>query len=57
MQQFQYDGKCPDTFFMAGSEGIPDSDRGHILAYPSDENTYTYSDDNSHKIKIKLITL
>ena len=46
VQQFQYDGKCPETFFMAGSEGIPDSDGGYILAYPSDENTYSYSDDN-----------
>jgi len=42
---FTYDGEGPDTFFLAGTSGKPNSRGEYVLPWPADGQVYGYNDD------------
>jgi len=44
---FTYDGRGPDAFFWAGTEGVPSASNGTILPYPFEAVFYESSDQNA----------
>ena len=46
VRDFEYDGKCQDTFFMAGTKDVPSpSNEGIILSHTFDGTFYSYTND------------
>ena len=44
---FTYDGRGPDAFFWAGTEGAPSHTGGTILPYPFNNKFYEYNDETA----------
>ena len=47
IKEFTYDGKGPDAFFWAGTDGKPSSTGGTILPYPFENKFYEYEDQSA----------
>ena len=48
---FTYDGKGPDTFFLAGTSGRPSSRGEVVLPWPASRELYNYTDRDVPLIK------
>ena len=47
IDNFKYDGRGPDAFFLIGTDGnLPSENNGIILPYPFNGQFYDYSDKN-----------
>ena len=55
IEGFEFDGRAPDAFFIAGAKGSkPEPSKGFILPHPFDGKYYDYADNTSPHLEGKM---